>query len=245
MKPVYRGETDSKRVARWLVWSCHQRLLGKYFVTNPNVFLASRIGGDIDTLLEMGVSPDCVWAVEFSREQCEPLFAKAKKKGFRVFLEKIQAVVERLAESESIRSVYLDYCGNLCGTRSSTQRVMVKMAPGSVVSITLFLGRELDGTVDREAALIKQLRAATKHRVTLVQSIRYMSDDEASKGSAMQTWTFFIGDIPSRSKLRFDLTKLDVSTLAKSEKEVRKLWLMAKKVADVRSAAAVLANINR
>lgn len=247
MRVPYRGETSGKNVARRFIWWAHELLLGaaSFRRKTPHVFLASRIAGDVGTLLMMGVLPDHVWAVDIDKAQCEYLWGLRDTKGVRVINRNVASVVEKHALSDNIRSVFLDYCGNIHGTKKTTQRVVAKLLPGSVVSITLMRGRETDGTTDREGALKAMLQEASPYRVTLVQTVSYMSEDGTSKGSAMETWTFYIGPLKSRSKTRFDLTKEDLVGLAASEKATRDLWEARHKQSAKRSQAAVQANITR
>jgi len=238
MNMPYRGETEAKKVTRAFVWWQHRRFLKRSFLRTPHVFLASRIAGDIDTLHDLKVPKGSIWAVERDPGQYRVLLGQRLKS--RVFPQNVETVMERYASTDKIRSVYLDYCGNLIGMAKTTKRVISQLSEGSVVSITLFLGRELKLKEDRETALLRQVREATKHRVTLLQSIRYRSTDD-KLGSMMCTWTFAIGGHPSRSKMRFDLTQ----ELPSTEVDAATMWKQAKDLAAKRSRAAVKANITR
>lgn len=203
----YKGETPVKGVTRVLVWQQHRCLLAPIFKSSPHVFLASHVAGDVDILRDMGVSSDRIWAVEKDREQWQRLLERREREGWQLFPQKIEVVILRHPNA-GIRSVYLDYCGNLEGTARPTHKVVGRLPTGSVVSVTLFLGREQHALPeDRETALLEHIRKATQHPVTLVQSILYISSSEDRHGSPMGTWTFFIGAMAKRPVMRFDLRK--------------------------------------
>lgn len=207
----YKGETPVKGIVRELVWQEHLRLLGEaIFHAIPHLALASRVAGDVQTLLDMGVRPTHVCMVEKDPKECEPLRARQALEGFRLFTFKIEiAVVTGIIAAgfkpEDLRSVYLDYCGNIQGTRSTTRRVVERLPAGSVLSITVFLGREHVCPEDREADLLQQVSSHTPHGVTLTQAILYTSSFAGStQGTAMGTWTFFVGPLPPTEVARFD-----------------------------------------
>lgn len=243
----YKGETPSKSVTRVLVWQQHQHLLGAAFKTTPHTFLASRVGGDIATLREMGAPGTNIWAVEKEREEYRPLLERRKQEGFRLFTRKIELVAA--SHPEGLRSVYLDYCGNLNGTAGTTRRIVTLMPRDSALSVTLFLGREHERPENREAALLDQIRARTAHSVTVVQSVLYASSSEGSSfGSPMGTWTFYIGPSASRSKMRFDLRGLDhaaIKRLASTPNASADLWRAHLGQSLIRRRAAVKANGTR
>lgn len=226
-KLEYRGETASKRVSRWLVWWMHRRLLEVSFQETPHVFLASRVGGDINTLMSMGVVSDQIWAVDKDRKQCVPLYHRMGRQGFRVFNRKVEDVVDDFSVSNGIRSVYLDFCGTLDGEMQATlQRVVPRMRAGSVVSVTFIRGREQLEIRNREAFLLRLIQGASRHRVSLSQVITYMSNNSDGKGSPMATLTFYVGK-KATTVSRFDLTghsELDLAQLAASKSTCRKLW---------------------
>lgn len=238
MKLSYRGETEAKKVTRLFVWWQHQTFLKAAFRRTPHVFLASRVAGDIDVLHDLKVPKESIWAVEKDPEQYRSLLRK--NPASRVFAQNVATLIETYATSDQIRSVYLDYCGNLDGVAKTNQRVISELPRNSVVSITLFLGRERGLRESRETVLLRQVRQATRHRVTLLQSIIYMSSDEESIGSVMGTWTFAIGGSPSRSKMRFDLIRTPLS-----EADAASTWQSSRALALKRSRAAIQANITR
>jgi hypothetical protein len=241
----YRGETDSKKVSRVCVWSQHLRVLGRDFFDTPHAFLASRVAGDAETLLTMGVPALNIWAVD--KDETEVNHLLKQNPDWRVFDLKVENVIEQHAVTSPIaphgvRSVYLDFCGNLQGMAQPIRRVLAPLSANSVVSITLFLGREQTSLDEaREALLLRQIQEYTPHRVTLVQSVHYQS----SSGKPMETWTFALGNIPSRSKMRFDLAGVDVSTLAASPSAIQAMWEEEKLRAERRSLGAVKANQSR
>lgn len=242
---IYKGEYPSKMLTRSFVWRQHQRLLKRAFKTTPHVFLASRVAGDVDTLRDLGVPGHNIWAVEKDREQYEPLLERYKREGFRLFPQKVETLMS--ARAAEVRSVYLDYCGNLQGTARTTRRVVATLPEGSAVSVTLFLGREHERPGDREAGLLQQFRESTAHQVTLVQSISYLSYHSADGpfGTPMGTWTFYLGPLMSRSKMRFDLysnTNAEIQGLASTPGAAAELWAAHLKRAEARCLAARKAN---
>ena len=243
----YKGETPSKVVTRLMVWLQHERLLKPpAFKTTPHVFLASRVAGDVSTLLSMDVPRDNIWAVEKDHVQYQQLLERRKKEGFRLFPQKVETVVESRGVASSIRSTYLDYCGNLEGTANTTRRVVAQLPPHSVLSVTLFLGREHTLSQNREVTLLRNIREHTPHAVTLVQSILYRSADEDHKGAPMGTWTFYLGPCSSRSRMNFDLTRQSLEEMhALTANKVTTLWRAQVEKALNRSKAAKQANVTR
>ena len=200
---MYRGDTPAKTRCRKLVWGLHKRLLGEAFLSTPHVFTASRFGGDIEVLLKKGVPPDNVWAVDTDQEAVRDLIPLKKQRGFRLFPRNITQVVQ---QNPSVQSVYLDLCGHLKGrdTRMSITETVRSLPRGSVLSVTLLRGREQNLHMDREQELIGLIQQHTKHPVTLLQALSYLSNDHKSKGSPMITWTFVLREHKSKVR-RVDL----------------------------------------
>lgn len=244
-KSAYRGETCSKAVARILMWSQHRRLLKDAFLTTNHLFLASHTGKDAEYLLAEGVSPKKVCAVECDHTQYLPLMGHMKKLGYRLQTRRIEDVAEQNEMSEDRRSWFLDYCGTLEGTQITTRKVVACVPKNSVVSITVLRGRELSGsTKSRDQRLLKQLRKASPYQVSLIQTVTYISEDADTVGSAMVTFTFFIGDTSSKSKFSFNLTRSLVQEMSDVSK-IRSLWKHAVIKATKRRQAAVQANVTR
>lgn len=242
----YKGSTPGKDINRSLVWRQHLHLLGAHtFEASPHVFLASRYAADVTTLFGMGVRPSNVWAVEKERDQYKHLLTRQKEEEFFLYTEKVEDLIQR----QAVQSLYLDFCGNLEGTAKTTSNVVSRLPSHTALSITLFLGRELDKPESREAALTKIVRQHAQHQVTLVQSVLYKSTlENVDHGSPMGTWTFYLGSCLSRSRMRFDLTKTtnrDLTSLLKSPEAVEDLWNKQRLVAKSRSDAAVRANVTR
>lgn len=189
----YRGDTPHKVKVRKMVWDQHKALLGDEFHRTPHVFLASQFAGDVGHLIGMGVDPDRVWAVENNHATVSALIPMQQRIGFRLFSQNVQ---DTLFHQKGIKSLYLDFCGHLKGrdTRNAIRESVAQLDQGSVVSITLFRGRESGVAKDREERLIKLLGQSTRHTVTLVQAVSYMSADSHTKGSPMSTWTFIFQD---------------------------------------------------
>jgi hypothetical protein len=242
----YHGETDSKKVSRAVVWWQHQRRLGPKWFLTPHVFLSSRVAGDARTLRLMGVTDPNIWAVEKDGDEYRALLLE-QDPTFRVETDPIEQILEKYARSERIKSVYLDYCGNIETTLNgkSTRRVLAQLSDDSVVSVTLSLAREIHPLEeDRENLLLRGLRKFTPHKVTLLQSVHYKSGGHLP----METWTFALGQVPSRSKMRFDLkpnTAAVLSALAKSPETIRAMWEEEMMRAERRSLGAAKANKSR
>lgn len=227
----YKGETPSKTVSRRLVWWQHERLLGPVFKSTPHIFLASE-GEDIDTLRHMGVTLGNIWAVDKNREAIAVV--ETRGSGFRAFDRKVETVVEDFAEKNNIQSVYLDYCGNIQGSRHSLRRVVSRLPTGSALSVTLFLGRELVAPISREADLLSQVREHARFPVSLAQEVKYSSRNEASI-SHMTTWTVFLGGPIGSNPMRFDLSTYsdkEIADLATSERKTRQVWQRGVDLAD-------------
>lgn len=245
-KPRYRGDTPNKIKARELTWRVHARVLQELFRQTPHVFLASKVGGDIQVLLDLHVEPDMIWAVDHDRDVVVVLLEKRKKQKqpFRVFGLPIQTVFRGSEAAKfTIRSVYLDLCGNLesKNTRQAIQSVVKKLPPLSIISITLFRGRERVGErfKDREAALTQLVRSHSSHPVTLIQTIVYMSRDKTTKGSPMEVWSFVIGAKTRHKVKRYNLDK-PVNQKSRDRSKISPRSLAAYKAWETRRAASSL-----
>lgn len=227
---TYRGDSPGKAVNREMVWLQHQAMLGDDFSQLPHVFLASKYACDIDMLSSMKVPLRNIWAVEKDSEQYRSLRDKGNIKIYTMSIEEVSNKYP-----QHMRSVYLDFCGNLQGARKTINKVINNVPPNSVVSITLFKGREYKMKGKREANLLKIIGESSKHPYHLVQKIAYKSTTEKSKGSLMQTWTIYFGSLEHSCGMKFDLTTIDKKV------NVQKLWQTAKN----RSYGAVKANIPR
>jgi hypothetical protein len=217
------------------------------FETTPHVFLASRVAGDIATLRGMNVPPDRIWAVEADRDQCLPLFERQEREKFKLFCMKVETLVEGRPKVK-FRSTYLDFCGNLEGEAKVIRRVVPHLPRHSVLSVTLFLGREHDKPEDREDALHALINKCTDQPVTVIQEILYVSSLGATKASPMGTWTFYLGPPASKAKMRFNLHACrphEMQRLATTPSAINAIWQTQLKIAVNRSKGAVKANLTR
>jgi len=137
---TYKGESDSKKVARMLAWERAVEILGNDRLnTSMHVVLASRIGGDVSVLRSFGVPDKNIIAAE----RCEVAgrqFA-ATFPGVCLHIGDVIQAVDKC--SERIGAVFLDFCAELCAdTWRTCIFVATKMPPGSVMMVALQKGRE-------------------------------------------------------------------------------------------------------
>jgi hypothetical protein len=83
MSPItYKGESDAKKLLRFSYWSEARDLLEDRFFTGRHLVLSSQEGGDISTLLWMGVDPKNIIAVDTNKNALDA--AKDKYKEYEV-----------------------------------------------------------------------------------------------------------------------------------------------------------------
>lgn len=199
---TYKGNTLGKEVNRGLVWLCHQAFLPCDDLTS-HVFLGSRCVGDVQTLKELGIPSGRIWAVESDYREYRELYESVKSGEFKLWTDDVVDVV-----GEHTRSVYLDFCGNLFGEGTTIRRVARRLSAGTVLSITLYLGREQQKCESREDLLLEILRSSTDLHVTLLQEIQYISEGEGMHPTRMGTWTvLFTGKPHAIKPQRLDLTR--------------------------------------
>lgn len=107
MADTYKGESPSKKLARYSFWMSVAGLLGQErFQGGKHLVLASREAGDVSVLLALGVKPKNIIAVDHNAEAC----ALAQKKFPEVrFICDDVAKVARRFNRECI-SCLLDFC---------------------------------------------------------------------------------------------------------------------------------------
>lgn len=147
MTDTYKGESPSKKFARYIFWRDLLYAYPEDFRRRRLVFLASRCGGDASVLRAMGVPDAHMLAVERDRCAAED-FAEAYP-SIPLHNGDVADAVERLAQDALV--VFLDFCGQLSpSTFETVRRVSNAMRlPQSSLGVAVMRGRESDvGSVD-------------------------------------------------------------------------------------------------
>jgi hypothetical protein len=138
---AYRGDSWEKRVARVWYWEIVQQELGPRFSTGTHLVLASQDGGDVATLLAMGVRPDNIVACDTRGDALEAAKARhsADVHWFHGDVADAAARVGRRAAS-----VFLDFCGHPTESKLATTRLVVDacLGDGTILGLEFARGRE-------------------------------------------------------------------------------------------------------
>lgn len=140
MSTKYRGETYSKKMARYFFWT-DVLARRKTAFEDHIVVLASEFGGDVPCLVGLGINPKNITAVDRDRQALAAF--KRNHPGIRTIRADVGPAVEYLQKPPV---VYLDFCGCLSAPVIDTTRRVIKAMPvGGTLGITLLKGRERDG----------------------------------------------------------------------------------------------------
>lgn len=171
MEDTYKGESPSKKFARFSFWTAVASELGKTrFYNGKHLVLASREGGDVSVLLGMGVQPKNIIPVDLN-----PKAALAAQDKF----PEVQVIVGDVADiakeyKRELVSAFLDFCAPM------DSRIIKKvgevcnhgMANDSVIGCAFLNGREKD---------VKVIDWLSERRVQfdeLLKNMHKMPDDK-------------------------------------------------------------------
>jgi hypothetical protein len=153
----YGGETDSKRIARYLLWSSIRRKLQERFVVGPHVVLCSSEAGDVRTLVALGADPKGIFAVDSDASALA--HARAHIVGGGVNF--VHGDVAEVATSLKPLAAFLDFCGPIGhATALTTLVVSNSIARSGVLAGGFMRGR------DRCQSLEQPIAAALMNRRT-------------------------------------------------------------------------------
>lgn len=141
MEDTYKGESPSKKQARFLYWvEVMKRLQNDRFFNAHHMVLASREGGDISTLYGLGVEPRYIVAVE--RNPSAAFAVQEKYPDVRVVCSDVVRIAKEYRRS--LASAYLDFCGSLTEKMVNDifQVIQQGLRDESMLGVTLLSGRE-------------------------------------------------------------------------------------------------------
>jgi len=141
MEDTYRGESPSKKYARYQCWAAIALGMGaERFIKGKHLVLASREGGDISTLTGLEVEPKNIVAVEHSSSAAYAV--QEKYPNIRVVCRDVVKMAQEC--KRTLSSAYLDFCGT--ATDAMLQRVEQVIVHGlkddAYIAVTMLSGRE-------------------------------------------------------------------------------------------------------
>ena len=153
---TYKGESPAKKLARAAFWDKAMMNIHRHNVRGGILVLASREGGDISTLLGMGVPPGAIIGVDRcpdAAKECQDKFPEV-----RVICDDVCNVAD-YARGE-VAALFLDFCGPISPNLTKivwrcAQRACV---PNAIVGVGFLRGRERivgQGQIER-ARLVKE-----------------------------------------------------------------------------------------
>lgn len=138
---TYKGESPSKKIARFYYWAHIAKTLGvERFRNGKHLVLSSREGGDISVLLGLGVPPKNIVAVEMNVEAAEQ--AQEKFPSVHIICDDVFAVAKK--HHRGLLSAFLDFCSPV--SHALLQKVVGTAAyglkEGGVLGCGFLAGRE-------------------------------------------------------------------------------------------------------
>jgi hypothetical protein len=141
MEDTYKGESPSKKNARFMYWSeVMKHMENNRFFNSHHMILASREGGDISTLSGLGVLPNFIVAVERNPEAAYAV--QEKYPSVRVVCSDAVKIAKEYRRKLS--SVYLDFCGSLTPKllNDIIQVAQHGLRDDAILGVTILSGRE-------------------------------------------------------------------------------------------------------
>lgn len=141
MADVYRGDSPSKKYARYLCWATIVKMMGAdKFSRGKHLVLASREGGDIACLLMQDVPPKNIVAVEHNSVAAHE--AQEKYPQVSVVCRDVVKIAQEC--KRTLSSAYLDFCGtaNTSLVHKICQVIMHGLKDESYLAVTVLSGRE-------------------------------------------------------------------------------------------------------
>lgn len=143
MGDTYKGESPTKKFARFFFWRDVMREYGREaFSQSHHVFLASRIGGDVSVLSALGVPQTRMWAVERDADAAAEFHQRWP--GVTLFIGDIADVIEHETRAGwKPLTVFMDFCAPPCAeTIDCVRRVSNAMPEWSTIGMAHMRGRE-------------------------------------------------------------------------------------------------------
>lgn len=140
MEDTYKGESPSKKLARYRFWVRVFQYLGARFYSGKILILASREGGDIPVLCGLGVRPKDILAVEVNSEAARK--AQEKHPDVHVVCGDV-ARIAKMHRKECVAAL-LDFCQPIEQRLIDTVKTVVEhtMKDNSVLGVGYLSGRE-------------------------------------------------------------------------------------------------------
>lgn len=177
----YAGDTDSKRLARYALWTSVQAHAvanghGELFRRGPIVVLSSRDAGDVGTLLALGVSPAGIVAVDTDKEAIA--VARAKFPAVQFVNDDVTNVLGRVRPF----ATFLDFCGPIGPETSRAIFVAAAVTDqrGSV-GAGVMRGRDRSSTTAAPIAAGGVFNRAVRRRLMKPRLMKRRSESEFSQ----------------------------------------------------------------
>lgn len=184
----YRGESPGKKETRILGWQMiKDELDEECFVQGPHLVLASQFAGDVSVLLEMGVDPKGIYAIDRDRHELAAAKSRFADSGVNFKLCNFEDAHSELGV-DIFQSAFIDLCGPLSLiTLRSVLRIQAKVLgyefmccreQGSAARYVREKGRD-EHTARGRLAFLKL------HGFNPFVGIYYVSKTETTKGEPM------------------------------------------------------------
>ena len=183
----YRGESPGKKEARLIVHETNKDELGKRaFIRGPHLVIASQQAGDVSVLLEMGVKPQSIYAIDIDRHELAA--AKSRYAGSGVNFHHCDFKnAHRELGVERFETALIDLCAPI---RIATLREVLKLN-ATITGLEFMCCREL-GSVARYVRQKKQKHPARSRLDYLKMQgfhpfvcLYYVSRTETTNGNPM------------------------------------------------------------
>lgn len=155
MESNYKGDTPSKKQARVLYWTIIRDRLGNAaFKKGPYLVIAGKEGGDVSTLLAMGVEPTAIHAVDVNRHDLAASAARFKGSGVVFKVAEFKDAHVKFGMRE-YACAFIDMCAPI---RNEDLDAVIDL-PAKLKGYEFMLGRENGGV----NAFIKSVTVAGQH----------------------------------------------------------------------------------
>jgi len=184
----YRGESPGKKETRILGWEMiKDELIPESFIQGPHLVLASQFAGDVSVLLEMGVDPKGIHAID--RDKHELAAARSRFEGSGVNFQVCDfEAAHSVLDIDVFESAFIDLCGPLSlKTLRSVMKLRTKVTgyefmccreQGSAARLSREAGRDEHPSKGR-------LEFLRLHGFNPFVGIYYVSKTETTKGEPM------------------------------------------------------------
>jgi len=155
MESNYRGDSPSKKQTRVLYWSIIADILGpQLFKKGPYLVISGKEGGDVSTLLAMGVEPSAIHAVDVNKHDLAAAAARFKGSG-------VQFKRAEFKDAHAIFGMREYACAfiDMCAPIRNDDLDAVIALPAKLKGYEFLLGREV-GSVNK---FIKSVTRVGQH----------------------------------------------------------------------------------